>query len=286
MTRCDNKNTTISSMSSLTSYTIPLDLLSLETSSSNNCDTCVGSNNHNGFDNDINLVLVHWSSLTSIPILITPSDSKPTSLSSNLVPSAHRSVTNSRSSPLLGATRSSTFVLNPSSVLSWLSSNAYVLDTISLIFNPNDISIFMNLYQLYLVLLLESSHFLGWYIPSIKLARNVEELQSLKSSSHPNPISYFFLFHIEYISNPSFASSTIIFLSLALKIYCDFNLISLVLMIIHMIIGLCWFPIMSQLRVMNWDSIQDFIQATSCTYSRSSPRIIENNLQYIERSRQ
>ena len=76
-------------MSSLTSYNFPLDLLSLETSPSSNRDTCVGCNSHNGVNNGLNLVLIHLSSLTSIPVLLTPLSLESKSLSSNLVPSVH-----------------------------------------------------------------------------------------------------------------------------------------------------------------------------------------------------
>merc|ERR1712238_644688 len=58
MIRCDNKSSTISSMSSLTSFTIPLNLPSLKTTSSCYRDTCVGFNFHNGDDTALDLDLV------------------------------------------------------------------------------------------------------------------------------------------------------------------------------------------------------------------------------------
>ena len=70
--------------SSLTSFAIPLNLPSLETSSSSNCDTCVGSNSHHGDDTDLDLVPAHLSPTASIHILCVLSSLKPTSLWSNL----------------------------------------------------------------------------------------------------------------------------------------------------------------------------------------------------------
>jgi len=83
MIRCDNASLTISSMSSLTSFTIPLNLSSLETPSSSNRDTCVVCNSHNGDDTDLDIVL-YLSPITSIHVLLTPSSLEPTSLTSNL----------------------------------------------------------------------------------------------------------------------------------------------------------------------------------------------------------
>ena len=62
-----------------------------------------------------------------------------------------------------------------------------------------------------------------------------------------------------------FASTTIFLFPLAFKIYGDLYPISLVLMIMLIIMGLCCFPIWSLLPVMNWDSSQDSSQVTSCT---------------------
>ena len=172
--------------------------------------------------------------ITSIPVLFVPSSLEPASLSKNpsrlssncglaclgYVPVAlvaSLATTFSLSSALLSYTFSFLSFLDYSFVLYWFSSNAYVFDNIGSSFNPNDVSALVNLHSLYLILSLESSHLLCWYIASLKKACNVEEMQSLKSSSSPNPISL---------------------LTLAFKIYCDFNPISLVLMIILMIMGL------------------------------------------------
>ena len=82
--QCNNTSPTISSMSSFTSLTIPLNLSSLKTSSSSNRDTCVGCNSHNGKDTDLDLVPVHVRPITSFYILLAPSSMKPTFLSRNL----------------------------------------------------------------------------------------------------------------------------------------------------------------------------------------------------------
>ena len=84
MIRCDNTSPTISSMSSLTSFTFPLTLSSLETSPSSNRDTCVGCNSHGEDDTDLDLVPVQLSPITSIHLLLVQSSLEPTSLSSNL----------------------------------------------------------------------------------------------------------------------------------------------------------------------------------------------------------
>mmetsp|Transcript_42864 Transcript_42864/g.43599 ORF Transcript_42864/g.43599 Transcript_42864/m.43599 type:complete len:363 (+) Transcript_42864:1275-2363(+) len=223
MIRCYNTSPTISGMSSLTSFTFPLNLSSLETSSSSNRDTCVGCNSQNGDDTDLDLVPVQISSITSIHLLLVQSSLETTSLSSNLshlssdcglvrigyiavAPVASLATNSSLSSSLLSSTFSSISVLDYSFVSCWLSSNAYVLNTIGSSSNSSDVSTFVNLHQLYLVLLLKCSYFLGW-----------------------------------------FASSPISLFPLAIKIYCDFNPISLGLMIIIMIMGLCWFLIMAQI---------------------------------------
>jgi len=62
MIRCYNTSFTISSISYLKSFTFPLTLSSLETSSSSNRDTCVGCNSQNGDDTDLDLVPVYLSS--------------------------------------------------------------------------------------------------------------------------------------------------------------------------------------------------------------------------------
>ena len=202
-------------------FTVPVNLSSLETYSSNNRDTCVGCNSHNGDDTDLdlvpNLVSVHLSPIASTHLLLVPSSLEPTSLSSNLfcLPSdcglvrigyvtvaivANLATTSSLSSSMSSSTFIFPPVLDYSFVLHWLSSNAYVLDTIGSSFNPSDVSV------LHLILLSESSSFLG--------------------CSASSPISLFLL---------------------AIKIYCAFNPIPLVLMIILMIMGLCWFLIMAQI---------------------------------------
>merc|ERR1712238_605379 len=245
MIRCYNKSPTISSTSSLTSFTIPLNLPSLETSSSRYHGTCVGCNFHNGDDTDLDLDLVpvHFSHTTSTQLSLVPSSLEPTSLSSNLfhlssdcgfvslryvdvAVVASLTTTSLPSSFLSSTTFSFLPVLDSSFVSYWLSSKAYVLDTIGSSFNPNDVPVFVNLR---LVLSLESSHLLV-----------------------------------------SFASVTISLFPLAFKIYCNFNTTSLVLMIILMIMGLCWFLILTQFPVTNWDSIQSSIQVTSSIYLISS----------------
>ena len=118
-------------MSSRTSFTILLNLSSLETSSSSNCDTCVGCNSYNGDDPDLDLVPVHLSSITSIHLLLVPSSLEPTYLSSNLFRLssdygcvclgyvavalvASLATTSFLSSSLLSSTCSYLFVLDPS----------------------------------------------------------------------------------------------------------------------------------------------------------------------------
>merc|ERR1712238_315573 len=196
MIRCYNTNSTISSTSSLTRFTIPL-----ETSPSSHRDTCVGCNFHNGDDTDLDPELSH-----------IPSSLEPTSLSSNLfhISSvcgfvslryvavdvvASLTATSFLSSFLSSITFSFLPVLDSSFVSYWLSSKPHVLDTIGSSFNPSDVPVSVNLR---LVLSLESSHLLVCFAPSI-------------ISLYP----------------------------LMFKIYCDYNPISLVLMIILMIMGLC-----------------------------------------------
>ena len=186
--RCDNtENTspTISSLSSLTSFTIPFNLSILKTSSSSNRDTCVDCNSHNEVDTNLSVIPVHVRTIPSIPILFTLSNLEPTSLSSNLfrlssdcglVCLGYVSValvgslatTSSLSRSLSSSTFSSLFILDNSFVSNWPSSNAYTLDTIGSSFNPSVVSAFVKLHQLHLVLLSESSYFLGWYIASHK----------------------------------------------------------------------------------------------------------------------
>ena len=72
-------------MSSLTSFTILLNLLSLETFSSSNRDTCVGCNSYNGDGTDLDLVPVYLIPITSIHVLLEPSSFETTSLSSKPV---------------------------------------------------------------------------------------------------------------------------------------------------------------------------------------------------------
>merc|ERR1712238_219375 len=241
MIRRYNKTSTISSMSSLTSFTIPLNLPSLELSSSRYRDTCVGCNFHNGDDTNLDpdLVSVHFSPITSTQLSLVPSSLEPTSLSSNLfhlssdcgfvspryvdvAVVASLTTTSFLSSFLPSTTFSFLPVLDSSFISYWLSSKASVLDTIGSSFNPSDVPVFVNLR---LVLSLESYHLLV-----------------------------------------IFASSTISLFPIAFKIYSDLNPISLVLMIILMIMGLCWFLILTQFPVTNWDSIQSSIQVTSSIY--------------------
>jgi len=219
MTRCDNVRPTISSMSSLTSLAILLNLPSLETSSSSNRDTCVGSNPHHRDDTDP----AHLSPTASIYILCVLSSLKPTTLWSNLFHLssdcdlvrlgyvlaalvASLATISFISSYLSSSTFSSLSAIDYRFVSYWLPSNAYVPDTIGSSFNPSDVFSFVNLQQLHLMLSLERTYFLG-----------------------------------------GFASSTTFLYPLTFKIYCDFNPISLVLMIILMIMGLCWFLIMAQI---------------------------------------
>jgi len=223
MIRCYNTSPTISGMSSLTSFTFPLTLSSLETSSSSNRDTCVGCNSQNGDDTDLDLVPVHLSPITSIPCLFVQSSLVPPFLSSNffrlssdcgLVCLGYVTValvaslptTSSLSISLLSSTFSSLSVLDYNCVSYWLSSKAYVLDTIGSSFIPSDVSAFVNLHQLHSVLSLKYSYFLV-----------------------------------------CFASSIISLFLLTFKVTCDFNPIFLVLMIILMIIRLCCFWILPQI---------------------------------------
>ena len=249
MIRFYSSSPTISSIRSFTSFTTPLYLSSLETSSSDPY-TCAGCNSYNGDDTDLDLVPLHLSPITSIHLLLVPSSLEPTSLSSNsfgfssnyglvslgyvavaLIASLVATSLLSLSSSLLSSTFNYLSVLDSSFESYWLSSDAYVLDIIGFSSNPNDVCAFVTLHQFSLVLLLESSHFLGCFVP-------------ITISLFPKYIAF--------------------------KIYCDFNPISLVLMIILMIMGLCCFPGLPQLSVMNWDSIQDSIQVTSCTILISS----------------
>ena len=262
MMQCYNTSPTLSSTSSITSFTIPFNLPSLKISSSSYHDTCVGCNSHNGDDTDLDLDLVpvYFSPITSTHLSLVPSSLKPISLSSNLfylssdcglvslryvavALVASLTTTSFLSNFLSSTTFSSLPVLDYSFVLYWISSIVNILDTICSNSNPNDVSAFVNLHQLHLVLSLESSYFLGCFVIS--------------------PISLF---------------------PLAFKIYCEFNRIALVLMIILMIMGLCCFLIMSQLPVTNWDSIQDLIQVTRCTILISLSRILKNHLKYSSRS--
>merc|ERR1712238_329574 len=86
MIRCYNKSPNISSTSTLTSFTIPLNLPSLETPSSRYRDTCVGCNFHNGDDTDLDPdpVPVHFGPITSTQLSLVPSSLEPMSLSSDL----------------------------------------------------------------------------------------------------------------------------------------------------------------------------------------------------------
>ena len=223
MIRCYDTDPTISSMSSLTSFTFPLTLSSLETSFSSNRDTCVGCNSHSEDDTDLDLVPVRLSPITNIHLLLVQSSLELSSLSSNLshlssdcglvrigyvavAPVASLATTSSLSSSLSSSTFSSISVLDYSFVSYRLSSNAYVINTIGSSSNPSNVSVFVNLHQLHLVLSLECPYFLGCFVSSL--------------------ISLFLL---------------------AIKIYCAFNPIPLVLMIILMIMGLCWFLIMAQI---------------------------------------
>ena len=182
MIQCDNTSPTISSLNSLTSSTI-LFLSSLETSSSSNCDTCVGCNSHNEVNTDLVIISVHLSPITSISILFASSSSEPTSLSSNLfrlsrdyslaclryVPVAlvaSLATTSSLSRSLSSSSFSSPSVLDYRFVSYWLSSNAYVLDTIGSSFIPSNVSAFVNLHQLSWVLSSESSHFFNHFASS------------------------------------------------------------------------------------------------------------------------
>merc|ERR1712238_209211 len=250
MIRCYNKSPTISSTSSLTSFTIPLNLPSLETSSSRYRDICVGCHFHNGDDTDLDpdLVPVHFSPITSTQLSLVPSSLEPTSLSSNLfhlssdcgfvslryvdvAVVASLTTTAFLSSFLPSTTFSFLPVLDSSFVSYWLSSKAHVLDTIGSSFNPSDVPVSVNLC-------------LVWSLGSSPLL-------------------------------VCFASSTISLYPLLFKIYCDYNPISLVLMIILMIMGLCWFPGLTHFPVMHWISIQDSIQVTSSIYLISLSRIVE-----------
>ena len=169
MIRCDNTSPTISSMSSLTSFTIPLNLSSLETSSSSNHDTCTDCNSYNGDDTDLDLVLIYLRLITNIHVLLAPPSLETTSLIGNLfrlssdcglvclkyIPVAlvaNLAATASFPNSLLSCTYSSLPVLD-SFVSYWISSNAYVLDTIGSSFNPSDVSAFVNLHKLHWVFL-------------------------------------------------------------------------------------------------------------------------------------
>ena len=179
MMQCYNTSPTLSSTSSITSFTIPFNLPSLKISSSSYHDTCVGCNSHNGDDTDLDLDLVpvYFSPITSTHLSLVPSSLKPISLSSNLfylssdcglvslryvavALVASLTTTSFLSNFLSSTTFSSLPVLDSSLVSYWFSSKAYVLDTISSSFNPGDGSVLVNLR---LVLLLESSHFLGCF---------------------------------------------------------------------------------------------------------------------------
>ena len=89
---------------------------------------------------------ISLSSLTSFTVSFAPSSLETMTLSSDhdLGHSAFCSVTNSRLSSLLSSTCSSVSVLDPSSVSSWLSSDAYVLDTIEPFSNPSNASNFVH----------------------------------------------------------------------------------------------------------------------------------------------
>merc|ERR1712238_363285 len=74
MIRCYNPSRTILSTSCITSFTFPMNLPFLRTSSSSYRDTCAGCNSHNGddadldLDLDLDLVPVHFSPITSTPL--------------------------------------------------------------------------------------------------------------------------------------------------------------------------------------------------------------------------
>ena len=141
------------------------------------------------------------------------------------------------------------------------------------------------LHQSHWVLQSDILHFLGWYIAyHHKLICNVEEMQSLKSSSkspnNPSSYSYFSLPIIEpTLNNPSFASKSIIYILYHVdNILCILWLQSYFLGSYDHIYdhGVVLFFDQSQFWVMNRDSIQDLIQVTSCTNLRSWSRIVEN----------
>ena len=149
--------------SSLTSFAIPSNLPSLETSSSSNRDTCVGSNSHHGDDTDLDLVPAHLSPTASNHILCVLSSLKPTSLWSKLfhlssdcglvylgyvpvAPVASLATISSLSSSLSSSTFCSRSALDYCFVSYWLSSDAYVPNTIGSSFNPSDVSSFVNLH--------------------------------------------------------------------------------------------------------------------------------------------
>ena len=227
---------------------------------SSNRDTCVGSNSHNGDDTDLDLVLVHVSPITRIHILRVLSSLELTSLSSNL----------SHLSSDCGLVRIGYVAVAPVASLATTSSFSSSLSGHTF----------------------SSLSVLDYSFVSYWLSSNAYVLDTTGSSFNPSHVSIFVnlpQLHLVQSSESShfpgcFASSPISLFPLAIKIYCDFNPISLVLMVILMIMGLCCFQIMSKLPVMNWDSVQDSIPVTSYTILISLSRMLKNHLKYLFRS--